>query len=349
MTILTPIENYSLLANLDRIEVHHLPVEGGSRFVGLNIWNLNTKTPEVIFSGAIFLNATGNGTITDVAGLLEPYIYQKLVGKFRFEFTYEKSVVNVESVVVFSKTRIDVGADSFLTNYFLTLQQSTLSILPTQLQYVHFYAIEECTIKAVLKYSSGEEVKELDVISAEGVGKIQTLDVSPSKFEKAGDKLISYTIVAGARNANYTIDWITPDRGLTFAFSNSFGVQEVFYTKGEHTLDINIDRSSGIFQGLNENFDIKEVHKHKLFTGLMPKSLSFFAVDFIRSMEIYLLRTGQKNKPICITDSKIVNSSSDADFRNYEIEFQPSQVNHNVLELAEAGRIFDNTFDNTFN
>lgn len=349
MTILTPIENYSLLGNLNRISVHHQIIPDTKAVVRFRIFQIQKTGESNIFDGNIYLDKLGAGAITDISSLLEPYIYQTLVGKFRFEFTIGQTVDNVESVVVYSKCKVDIQAEYFLRNYYLSLQQSTLHLLPQQLQYVHFFAIEECEVKAVLKYDNGTETKTLESIGLDQLGKLATINVAPAKFEKPGAKLLSYEIVAGERSVEYLLDWITPDRGLSFAFTNSFGVQEIFYAKGEHTLDVNLDRSSGVFQGISENFDIKETHKHKLFTGFMNKSLSYYALDFIRSKEIYLIRTGQLNKPILVTDSKVIASSSDADLRNYEVEFQPAEVNHNVLEIAEAGRIFDHTFDNTFN
>lgn len=341
MIILTPIQEYSFLANLDRILIQHI----GTDPVVVEIKHEGIR----IYSGKIYSNEKGEGVLVDLAGILEPYVYHKLVGDFSFSFSVGSKTENRTSKVFYSKVKVDLPAYSFLENYFLSLSQTTRSILPTHQNYLHLYAAEKCTIKAILNYGSGTEGKVLEVLGDSDLNKLITLDVSPLKFEKLGEKLLSYKITAGNRKAEYSVDWIAPDRGLQFVFTNSFGVQEIFHTKGEHTLEKDITRSSGIFSGLDENYDLREVHTHKVFTGYMSKSLSLYATDFIRSNEVYLVRSGMQNKPIRIKESKIKDSADDADLRNYELEFVPAEINHNVLEFRECGRIFDHTFDNTFN
>ena len=341
MIILTPIPEYCFLANLDRIQIQHV----GTDPVAVNIQHKGKE----IYSGSIYSNEKGEGVLVDLSGILEPYVYQNLVEDFSFSFSVGSKTENRTSKVFYSKVKVDLPTYSFLENYFLSLCQNLRSILPTHQNYLHFYAVEKCTIKATLNYSSGTEEQVLEVLGDADLNKLITLDVSPAKFEKLGEKLLSYKITAGNRKAEYNVDWVTPDRGLQFVFTNSFGVQEIFHTKGDHTLEKDITRSSGIFSGLDENYDLKEVHTHKVFTGFMSKALSLYATDFIRSNEVYLVRSGMQNKPIRIKESKIKDSADDADLRNYELDFVPAEINHNVLELREGGRIFDHTFDNTFN
>ena len=54
-------------------------------------------------------------------------------------------------------------------------------------------------------------------------------------------------------------------------------------------------------------------------------------------------------KEVLITDSKSSYSNDDAELPRFTFTYQYAQRNHNVVQLERAGRIFDNTFDNTFN
>ena len=50
-----------------------------------------------------------------------------------------------------------------------------------------------------------------------------------------------------------------------------------------------------------------------------------------------------------ITDSKAEYTNDDAALPRFTFTYQYAQRLHNVLQLQREGRIFDNTFDNTFN
>lgn len=342
MQLLTNIGAYSFLANLDRLDVLHTSNEQNS-YITVEVFCSNNS----IYEGKIFLNNEGRGTLNDLAGIIEPYISHTLSGDVTLNLSPKNGKPEIfKTTVIYSTTLVDLDAKYFLEHYYLTKCVKWDSLLLSQKQYLHLYATEECDIVATLTYQDGE--LEETIAEMVPVNTLFTIDCSPSKFERTGRKLLGYTITAGGRVAEFTIDYNTPDRGLQFAFTNSFGVQEVFYCKGEHNLEVLISRSSGSFNGLLENYDIDEKHEHKFTTGYLVNSLSYWVKDFIRSKEIYIIRDTD-NLPVVLLDSKIIDSTDSAEVRNYEFKLQPAGKNHNTFELRESGRIFDHTFDQTFN
>ena len=68
-------------------------------------------------------------------------------------------------------------------------------------------------------------------------------------------------------------------------------------------------------------------------------------------MRVVTFKNGKPivGKEVVITDSKSEVSNTDDNMSRFTFDYQYSQMNHNVVDLGRAGRIFDNTFDYTFN
>ena len=54
-------------------------------------------------------------------------------------------------------------------------------------------------------------------------------------------------------------------------------------------------------------------------------------------------------KEVVITESKSEQSNDPDELTRFTFSYQYAQRNHNVVEMEREGRVFDNTFDNTFN
>ena len=54
-------------------------------------------------------------------------------------------------------------------------------------------------------------------------------------------------------------------------------------------------------------------------------------------------------KEVVITDSKSELSNDDDELPRFTFSYQYAQRIQNVLQMNRVGRIFDNTFDHTFN
>lgn len=74
--------------------------------------------------------------------------------------------------------------------------------------------------------------------------------------------------------------------------------------------------------------------------------------ELFRSQTVHVVnfKDGHPNigKEVIITESKSEYSNEDEELPRFTFSYQYAQRNHNVLNLLRSGRIFDNTFDNTF-
>ena len=88
-------------------------------------------------------------------------------------------------------------------------------------------------------------------------------------------------------------------------------------------------------------------------TGVLTPDMANWVDDLFRSQEIYVVNfvngVPQIGKEVVITDSKSVISNDDDYLPSFTFSYQYAQRVHNVLQPNRSGRIFDNTFDNTFN
>lgn len=76
--------------------------------------------------------------------------------------------------------------------------------------------------------------------------------------------------------------------------------------------------------------------------------MRLFRSDYVRVVNF---KNGQPivGKEVTISDSKSEVDNLDDSISRFTFDYEYSQKNHNVVELGRAGRIFDNTFDYTFN
>ena len=94
---------------------------------------------------------------------------------------------------------------------------------------------------------------------------------------------------------------------------------------------------------------MQEERNFKANTGWLTTDMADWADELFRSQEVYLWVDGQCGREVVITDSTSIISNEDSDMPSFDFTYQYSQRLHNVMQRTHAGRIFDNTFDHTFN
>ena len=131
-------------------------------------------------------------------------------------------------------------------------------------------------------------------------------------------------------------------------FTNSFGCQETFYCTGTHEVDPQFSRSASLIGGKYRNYLIDENRVFSANTGVLNVPMSMWADDLFRSREVYLLEDNIPGKEITITESDSKRTNDYEAMYIYTFKYRYAQRNHNILHLPKSGRIFDFTFDNTF-
>lgn len=292
-------------------------------------------------------------TLQDLSELATPYARQRQTVTMAVKAVDEGGgqLLDSSTEVVYCQADFcDETAESFLAAHFLSILMGTKVTALGRLEYLHMQGSETATCTAI--YGDGT-TRTFSVDVVQRGSHYQTLDVSPDNFTTTGKVLTAYTVTAGSRKQDYEIDLRQPDCAPVLIFVNSFGLDELAYCTGTHRVDPTYKRNMAYVGRMQRNYRIDETRAFKADTGPLTTAMAnwwdeVFRSDSVRVVNIY---NGNPNvgKDMVITDSKSEYSNDDAEIPRFTFTYQYAQRNHNVVQLLRAGRIFDNTFDNTFN
>ena len=291
-------------------------------------------------------------TLQELSELVTPYARQRQTVVLGITATDEEgtTLLSASTEVVYCQADFgdEIPAD-FLDTHVLSILRGTKTTAVGRLEYLHLQGSDTASCRA--RYSDGS-TQSFSVSVEQANSHYQTLNVSPGNFVVANKTLIGYTITAGSRTQDYEIDLNQPDCAPILVFVNSFGLDELAYCTGIHKVDPNYKRSMAYVGRLQRNYKIDETRAFKADTGPLTLAMAnwwdeVFRSDSVRIVNFY---EGHPNvgKDLLITDSKSEYSNDDAEIPRFTFTYQYAQRNHNVVQLLRAGRIFDNTFDYTF-
>lgn len=248
--------------------------------------------------------------------------------------------------------RVDVGtsASDFTSKHFLSILLGTKLTAEGRLEYLHYLGSDTPVCTAM--YADGSRAT-FTPQQVGGNSRYTTLDVSPDRFQTAGKQLVSYVVEAGQRHQQYDLDPSVPDCAPILLFDNSFGVQELIYCTGTHEVAPEYKREQARIGGLLVNYNIEETRVFHADTGYLNRAMANWADELFRSREVYLVNIydGQPTvgKQVVLSDSDSKFDNEDATMPRFTFSYQYAQRVQNVIDLRREGRIFDNTFDFTFN
>lgn len=288
--------------------------------------------------------------VRDLSLLLEPYLSTNLIEPFSYSIIDGSGSRNKQFTVQYCAVEVPHTASAFMAEYFLSSLLGEKITASGRKEFLHLVASEACQVAVeccyLMNVKTTVETVVLKQVSV--LNKVVTIDVSPDQFKKNDWKLLYYSVKAGRRIQQFKVDLHSEDAAPCLLFTNSFGCQETIYCVGTHQAVPEYARNAAYIDGKFKNFQIDENRVFKACTGVLNISMANWADDLFRSKEIYLLVNSLPDKEITITDSKSERSNNSDALPNFTFEYRYSQRNHNILQLGRAGRIFDNTFDGTF-
>lgn len=296
-------------------------------------------------------DANGRVVIYDLQKLIEPYLRTNLIESFSYTITDSDATPKTRTFTVqYCAAESSLSAQDFMSKYFLSSLMGEKVTSFGRKEFLHLVTTEACTVNAVCTYLSGGalSVETIKVKDATALNRVVTFEVSPSLFEAVGKQLVKYEIQAGSRKQLYKVDDQMLDVAPSLLFTNSFGCQETFYCTGTHEVDPQFSRSSSLIGGKLRNYLIEEKRMFSANTGVLNVPMSMWADDLFRSREVYMLEGNLQGKEITITESDSKRTNDYDAMYIYTFKYRYAQRNHNILHLPKAGRIFDFTFDNTF-
>ena len=292
-----------------------------------------------------------NGVITLMAlgELLEPYARKRLVATV----SIIAGTQSATATVLFARVDVGVSAREFYNGYFLTILQGPKLTAMGRLELLWYYGSETGTVTA--EYTDGTTAT-MAAVMATVTSEYSCIDASPDHYVQAGKQLAGYTVNAGSRSQSFDIDFRRPDCAPILEFYNSFGVWELLYCTGTHKVNPAYKRETARIGGRLRTYKIEETRNFEGDTGILTPAMAAWADELLRSDEVYVVNvyggdvsSRDAGKEVVITESKSEVTNEDDDLPHFSFTYQYAQRIHNVLQLNRVGRIFDNTFDHTFN
>lgn len=291
----------------------------------------------------------GTITLTALGELLEPYARKRLVS----DVTISAGGQSATGTVLFALVDVGVSAQEFYDGYFLTILQGPKLTAMGRLELLWYYGSEAATVTA--EYTDGTTAT-MGAVMATETSEYSCIDASPDHYVQAGKQLAGYTVNAGNRSQSFDIDFRRPDCAPILEFYNSFGVWELIYCTGTHKVNPAYKRETARIGGKLRTYKIEETRNFEGDTGTLTPAMAAWADELFRSSEVYVVNvyggdvsSRDAGREVVITESKSELTNEDDCLPHFSFTYQYAQRIHNVLQLNRVGRIFDNTFDHTFN
>jgi hypothetical protein len=317
-----------------------------------------------LYNENLIPDVKGNITIGELPDLINVYARQKVVATLVVtlkdqtittaadgtETITDGTSTSLTTTVIYSTALISDNADTFCAAHFLSRLLGPKRTSLGRLEYLHYDGSEAAKVTA---YYSDDTTAAFTATKIAGNAYYSTVDVSPSNFVTAGKTLSMFVVTAGSRSQRYEIDFSCPDAAPILLFTNCFGCQELIYCTGTHRVSPDFKYTSVFIGGKLQNYDIEETRNFKADTGPLTFSMADWLSDLFRSDEIYLVNfvngIADVGRDITISDQKSEYSNDEDELPRFTFTYRYAQRNQNIIETGREGRIFDNTFDNTFN
>lgn len=315
---------------------------------------------EEIYKETLYPDGHGKVELADMSELLEPFVRARLnVTMAATAKEYDDEDILLDTVatdtctVLFSMVDIGEDATLFVLNHFLTtLDGPKVTDLGCE-ERVYAYDVSQVTVIADYLAADGSMVRKQGTLTPAGVtDDIAAFFVGPDNIlTLLGDswgELVTYVVESGTRQQRFNIGHNeVPSPSL--AFINSFGCIEFMHCHGIHQKDSKYTRQTTRIRGMLRNYKVQEERNFKASTGYLTAAMADWADELFRSQEVYIWLDGEPGREVVITESQSVISNEDDAMPSFDFTYQYSQRLHNVMQRSHAGRIFDNTFDHTFN
>lgn len=312
-----------------------------------------------VFSETLF-PTSGRITLEEIPDMVSPYARQSLtlsltvrIEEFNAAGQSVATLSTTPSTVICGMADVGEPASVFCQSHFLTILNGTKLTSMGLEERLYAYGTAQVTVTGTYCQTDGSlDERSATLTAAATTSGVSAFFVSPSDMDillGGTGTLVGYSVEAGGRRQRFEVRELLTEPSPSLAFINSFGVTEFIHCVGTHQKDAKFTRSTGRFHGKRRNYRIEEDRQFKASTGWLNEAMADWADDLFRSLEVYLWVDGTTGREVVLSDSQSVVSSDDDDMPSYEFTYGYSQRNHNVMQRSHAGRIFDNTFDHTFN
>ena len=298
-----------------------------------------------------------NGTYIPVGGTARVYHLRKLLSPMIMEVTatFTITVGGVSKTVHVVQSQVDVSetAADFLPSFFLSAVMSERDTAVGRKELLTMLPIEATlpTVQAVCSFWDGSAVvtdtKTLSPVLVTGV--VTEIDVSPDQFvDTTVGELVGYTITAGERRMAYRVRQL-PTAEVAMLMRNAFGAWEAVYFAGMTEQSPDYTRETALVNGRLRLYNLEETDTRKCWTGPLRPSGVSLTRDLARSRDVVLLVKGVASDMVVVTAVDVKHTSADNDIADMTVTWRRSSLLSARLVPVRTPKLFDETFDETYN
>lgn len=285
--------------------------------------------------------------VYDLDRLLSP-----MIGGVMADFTFDVDGTDQTLHLIQSRARVNLPATEFLASRFLSSVFSQRDTALSRKEMVTLLSPSDpVDVVAACVYADGETcvLQSVTLASSLTAGVIHEVDCSPSLLvnEQLG-RLAQYTVNAGDRLMTYRVSPTATAR-TAMLMRNDFGAWEPCYFTGMVETSPAITREFVQMAGVQQPLRIDEQENFKSYTGpLRPGTVQLFRA-LARSNEIVLLEDGNSTgDAVVITDQELKYTDEDGHLPSFTFTWHYGK-RLPLLRVPKIPRLFDDTFDSTFN
>lgn len=316
-----------------------------------------TSNSDVSFTIADSGGTILNGTYTPVDGTVRIYhlarLLRPLIDDVTAAFTFTADSTSKTVHVVQSGVTVSESAATFLPGFFLSAVMTERDTSLDRKELLYLIPIEATlpTVQAVCSYWNGESI----VTATKPVAGIIVanepcyVDASASRFvDSELGTLVAYTIVAGERTMRFRVTTL-PTSEHAMLFHNTFGAWEPIYFAGMTEDAPEYTRETAYVNGKMQLYNLEETASFKSWTGPLRPSGVALARDLARCAKVFLLEGSETTDEVTITAVDVKHTSADNEIADFTFTWRRSAMWSVMLKTVRPPKLFDETFDETYN
>lgn len=297
-----------------------------------------------ILSGTYYRDENHSVTLYDIDRLL---LDNNVRGSRMYALVVKAGNQTFSASVFYCRCLIEGHVDSFLKKCFLNSSASKKTVYPGNTEFLSFYNPDNDEFFVELKYFNGSVFTAWDEISP--VDGFRTLNLNPEIWERADARLIGFDVHCGGRHRSYVVDYNEPEADPAVVYNNCFGMRETFYFRGIKETVPSVIRSTAVIGGDVEIYDVEKTITHKVNTGFLRQADLEAALDMAESDDIHLLlENGASGAKIVFTDSDLKYQNALNSIRDLTFTYRLARRTELARSAPKKVRIFDNSFDETY-
>ena len=304
-----------------------------------------TSASDVSFTIADSGGTILNGTYTPVTGTVRIYhlarLLRPLIDGVTAVFTFTAGSTSKTVHVLQSGVTVSESAATFLPSFFLSAVMTERDTSLERKELLTLLPIEQSlpTVQAVCSYWDGDAVVTAN----------KPVTTTGMTANTPFGTLVAYSIVAGERTMRFRVTSL-PTAEYAMLFRNTFGAWEPIYFAGMTEDSPEYTRETSMVNGALKLYNLEETASFKSWTGPLRPSGVALARDLARCITtVCLLERGMAADVVVISNVEVKHTSADNEIADFTFTWRRSAMWSVMLKTVRPPKLFDETFDETYN